>query len=98
HGLFRPGSIIVQGPLEFSSCMRPAGQVGNPLFLSVLLVNGIAVSLQVTPETAQHGQRRAAAPGGAVVEQHGFIQRTMVYPIVALMGSPFFILIQYFYR
>src|SRR5690606_14380781 len=77
--------------------MRPAGQMGNLFLFAIFFVHGISVTLEISLEVPQHGQRCAAAPGRAIVKQYRSIQGSMVYPIPTGVGSALLITVQYFY-
>src|SRR5690606_38389324 len=95
--LFSSRAIIVQCLFKLTACVCPTGQVGDLFFLAILFIHGISVRLEITFESAQYGQRRTAAPGGAIIKKHSPIQWSVVYPIITLMGSAFLIAIEYFY-
>src|SRR5690606_3068730 len=78
--------------------MCPAGKVCYLFLFSVFLVNGVAIGLEISFEVSKHRYSGDASAGGIVIKQHGSVQRSMVDPIIALMGSTFFVAIQYLYR
>src|SRR5690625_5676176 len=65
---------------------------------SILLVDGIAVGLQIAFKVPKHRYSSYATSGGTIIKQHGSFQWSVVDPIISLMGSAFFITIQYLYR
>ena len=78
--------------------MCRAGKVCYLFLFSVFLVNGVAIGLEISFEVSKHRNNGDASTGGTVIKQHGSVQRSMVDTIIALMGSTFFVAIQYFYR
>src|SRR5690606_19855847 len=78
--------------------MCPASEVCYSFSCADFSVHRISVTLKITLKVLQYIYCGDGATCWLVIKEHGFIQRTMVHPIVTLVAGPLFGAFQYFYR